>query len=69
MIHVTEMAIDGLRGRLDATSRGGRLACTGQVATGTNNIAARWTGSQSRLPTCPRCAVLWDEALSARVTP
>ncbi len=64
MIHVTKNALAVL-GRRRPVSAPDIAACDGNPVGIDNSIPMHDVNTGPRVPTCPRCAVLWDEALEA----
>ena len=68
MIHATAKAIALLKTGSHDGPPDHKRACTGDGALDGDYISCTEI-HHGIIPTCPRCAVLWDEALSAQVTP
>lgn len=71
-VHVTLRALAFLRGSRDPSIRANALFCAATDAT-EGSLAALLDAEYClagkpgwRMPTCPACAVAWDEALSQR---
>ncbi len=77
LIHTTKRALWYLSGKLGKRPAVGRSACHEGVGidnpawvVGVGLVQAFLSGDpwadSLRIPTCPKCAVLWDQALTAR---